>query len=901
MSNDIFFSADYNNENFTGLFDRIINIKFTRKNGETFTLRSDYEPVWEGGRLSFKSCQPKPEIRVVYTQYQATMINVDIFVTNLNIIEFKENKTKANSLLSVKSGSTTNLPNDLLSRLGNPIVKAEIEMGYRGNFYNWAQERPSVFTQEQMYNAFLNLEIPSSVVDKKQLSSSQSFFKAQRRCEVTVEWAVHTSNPPDRVTQFHGYVGSTEAGFQPYASMSLDNMSAGEVGQITKSNIYESLNDTFDTIDSVTTQETIEGEKVKNKKGKWVVKRSTVSTRTTFRNFFNGGQPFTLLEGYCFHMLTRRFARSGIDVKRNSLLEQASLEYSLASVYPNSKQQLSEIRAEYAQKMYATERVFSPEYFVEEKGVIEYSSAVDSSYKKDLESIIDAQMIDTYIGSRYTVKNLPEQRKLYTAIRKVMAEAALNNTYLTWWDAADQINNSSQQGELPAAEVLFTEDIQSARKYIMSAENGEYNSQDCYFKGILSKDWILPVQNSSKDVILKNTVQKDVIFYPPTQIGGNGFVTSDQSTRRSVRCFSGLFEIRDAYLFGIPIMCSEKASKAFEKQQAGKSYVDFLFLQNPKAQVEWICKTWNFLYYSLHNGGFYIYDPSEDARETASQDFVTSQSSAPFRIPAVYDITLGPIRKIRMPFIAFLNPMSLIEWNSTAAIGEMISFYYQPEKGRNFFMVIKNEIDFSTTGDQNMMEIDLVDSQWKDKTEVPVAVLKQDNRKTFVDVIIIPDNQTDTWQKIYESPIGNIPAEMLGLWPETEDVQSKVLNSKVSPMQFFTLMKSWNPGLFLQSTEEETGWTWYDSLRRVDKKANKLYHPVSQDLKINFPDISYCLPLIADTTARRIFMKFPFMPSEADYTKMSEYDKAYILVYHNGAWTMELKEAVRASYKIIPV
>ena len=93
MSSDIFYSSDLQNETTEGLFDRIINIKFTRRNGETFTLRSDYEPVFEGGRVYFKTCQPKPEIRVQYTQYQATMINVDIFVTNLNILENKLTQT----------------------------------------------------------------------------------------------------------------------------------------------------------------------------------------------------------------------------------------------------------------------------------------------------------------------------------------------------------------------------------------------------------------------------------------------------------------------------------------------------------------------------------------------------------------------------------------------------------------------------------------------------------------------------------------------------------------------------------------------------------------------------------------------------------------------------------------
>jgi len=273
MSNNISHSADYKNENFTSLFDRIINIKFYREKGDTFTLRSDYEPVWDGGHLYFKTCQPKPAIRIQYTQYKATMINVDIYVTNLNIIEYKSNKAiSAASVLDptkvdTKSGVTTNLPNDLLSRKGNPIVKAEIEMGYRGHFHRWDLERPSILSEEQLYKAFLDLQRPSSRADREQLSESQSFFGAHRRCTVTIEWAANINNPPDRVTQFHGYVGSTEVGFQPYSSMVMDDMLPGESGQLTQNIIYTGLNDNTNSIDVVPVSEIkIEEKPIKKKK-----------------------------------------------------------------------------------------------------------------------------------------------------------------------------------------------------------------------------------------------------------------------------------------------------------------------------------------------------------------------------------------------------------------------------------------------------------------------------------------------------------------------------------------------------------------------------------------------------------------------------------------------------------
>jgi len=625
-----------------------------------------------------------------------------------------------------------------------------------------------------------------------------------------------------------------------------------------------------------------------------VLEDIAVNSRNTYRNFFNGGTAFTLLEGYCFHTITRRFIRQDIGAKRNSLLEQAALEYALNTNYPSSNQQLYERRKEIAQRTYKAERALTPEFFEEEEGLIKYSSAATSDFTEGVERWIDDKMITSYIGARYTVKNLPEYRKLYTSIRKTLKTAMDQKQSMNWWDAAIQTDNSSAPDTI--IETMIDKDMRKVRQYFLAEENGENKNKYFYFDDTFSKEYILPLQNSASDLILRDSAQKEIIFHPPTKLSNSGFEMTDKSVTKSVRCFSGLFEVRDAYMFGLHVLCSVKASESFAQQQAGKNAVDFIFQPNPQAQVEWICKTWNFLYYTNHNGGFTIYDPSETDSDIAAQDFVTSQSTAPFVIPAVYDITLGPIRKIRMPFIAFLNPMTLVEWNSSASIGEMISFYYQPAKGRNFFMTISNTIDFSTVEDYNTMEIDLVDAKWKDRSEVPDAIINQEDKKTFVEILIIPDKQTDTWQKIYESPVTKIPAAMIPLW---EDKGIMKPEFRVPALYFFTLMEAWNPSLFLMSTEDDTnGWSWVDGIRRVDKKANKLYGSDRPNKKVNFPDIEYCFSLLSALTAERIFMKFPFMSNDADYTAMEEYDKAYILVYNKGAWSMELKESVKVQYQI---
>ena len=893
MSNNIFYSADYDNENFTGLFDRIINIKFKRRNGETFTLRSDYEPVWQGDQVYFKTCQPKPEIRVSYTQYQATLIAVDIFVTNLNIIEAVENKASTELEDAISSSKVkdraSNQDSDILTQYGNPIDSAEIEMGYRGQFHNWANEKPSKYlTSEQLYKSFLNLELPSRQIDQYELASKQQFFKAQRRCSVKITWAAHTNNPPDRVTQFHGYVGSTEAGFQPYSLPSFNSVS--ETGQISKDELYNDLNDSHNPI-SETFFKSLEG----IEQGATENLDEVINTRSSvYRNLFNYGEGFTLFEAFCFHSVTRRFIRADIPVTRNKLLEKAALEYALATVHPNASLQLTNSREDIKQIIFAQEKQFAPENFKEENGLLVLVSE-DKNFIKRLDNQIDEMMIQNFIGARYTIKNLPEYRKLYTSIRTVLSDYYQKGKSLSWWEAAELISLSALKTSAPSNGKTkeISKDIEGARNYILASANEEYTATDCYFS---TSEWILPLQGLEKASVLKDTKGKEIFFYPPDKVTSVGFAVGTEAKKKVLKCFSGLLEIRDAYLFGTPVLCSETASKIFQDQHKGNTYIDFQFLPTLQSQIEWICETYGFNYYLFHNGGYYIYSMSENVRDTTGQKFVKNQTySSPFKIPAIYDLTLGPIRKMRLPFISFLTPMQIVEWNATTAIGSMISFFFQPKVGRNFFMVIKNSVEFCTLSDTNMMEIDLVDAQATDRTDIPVSVVKQNNnKKEYIKVLIIPDKQLDTWQKIYNSPVGKIPVNLLNLWEENleEDRDLHLADGRVSPLQFFTLMSLWNPSLFALSTETETGWDCDDSNKRIDKKANALYGRCRPNPKVNFPEINYCINRI-EPTLQRILMKFPFMPNETDYdTIIKEKDTSYILVYHDGIWEMQLKASI---------
>jgi len=906
MNKHLIQSVDFRNKDYSGLFDKIINIKFTRKNGEVFTIRSDYEPVFFEGKLYFKTCQPKPEIRVQFTQYQATMINIDIFITNFNVIENIQTSSDLDLINAgevivkqrINQGSLTNQPNDLLTRLGNTVVKAEIEMGYRNQFFNWAQYSVDPSRTQEVYNAFVNLTLPQEGLSTEEILKTQSFFKAQRRCSVVIEWVTNISNPPDRVTQFHGYVGTTDAGFQPFSLISLDCASEGGArGLITKEDILKGLDDEYYNIDEV---------------------KNTKNGKIGFKNYFNYGKPFTLLEGYCFHMVTRRFIRSNIDIKRNELLEEAALNYITNS---SLNVEFDAIKLRVEQSLYNVEYQYFPQYFIKTKNnLLQLSNEAPADFKEKLKKSVTSILVEYFVGIRFTIKNLPDYRKLYLKIRdkidsniKAINDSKQTTTKyssLSWWEAAELVEKeildeklkmlfdvSDQQANknLTRTEVKIEKDLKAVSEYILNLEKGEYAFKDCYFENkITGNDWIVPTQNIQTSVPLKKINGDILTFSPPASVSKDYPHLGQAKKKISVKCFSGMLEIRDAYMFGVPVLCSEKASIIFEKAHSGSTTVIVNFMSDPQSQVEWICRTWKLNYYKLNNGGFYIYSQTESSRETAAQDFVLRQSNRPFeipKIPAIYDMTLEPVRKIRMPFVSFLNPMTLVEWNSTAMIGSMISYYYQPNKGRNFFMVIKSAIDFSTTGDENIMELDLVDAEYTDPEEVPVKLLTQQEKKEknkilYTDVVIIPDYSLNSWLKIFDSPICNLRT-VIQFWKDQEN----------RDLLFYNLFKQWNPTLFNFVAKDNTGnWIHPKGKSFVDQQIAELKKLILNDNF--FPDIEKCMPKIPNSKLKRIFAKFPLMPTVSDYNNMKEENADYILVYQNGLWTRMEKKSIESLIQI---
>ena len=112
------------------LFDKVINLKLIRRSGDSFCIRSDYEVAYtRGGQPYFIPIRQKPHIHVQYKQVaNETVTDVSVRITNLFIVN-------------------EDVGNDIFAQTGDPIVRMEIQMGYRGQFPDWTQP-PLAFDTE---------------------------------------------------------------------------------------------------------------------------------------------------------------------------------------------------------------------------------------------------------------------------------------------------------------------------------------------------------------------------------------------------------------------------------------------------------------------------------------------------------------------------------------------------------------------------------------------------------------------------------------------------------------------------------------------------------------------------------------------------------------------------------
>lgn len=178
------------------LFDRIINVKLIRQNGDSFVVRSDYEvqKTYDGTPF-FVQVRQKPSIVVTYKQVaNSVSIQLQIRITNLHIL----NMTADEEILSVGN---------------NPITGAVVQMGYRNQFPNWARPPLASDTDETAdpEDEFNRLRMFNEMAGFTVTDADRTLDTLlQIECRVLY---VHAETlPPDRVTNISCVIGNMSYG-----------------------------------------------------------------------------------------------------------------------------------------------------------------------------------------------------------------------------------------------------------------------------------------------------------------------------------------------------------------------------------------------------------------------------------------------------------------------------------------------------------------------------------------------------------------------------------------------------------------------------------------------------------------------------------------------------------------
>jgi len=167
------------------LHDKIINLKFIRKTGRSFSIRSDYEPVFHKDGVSFKPCVEKPDIKITYKQVaESVAIEVDIEIVNFTIGD-AEKETEPETYAAG----------------GDPITWCVVQMGYRNQFPDWRK-----LADEKDVKQFYDL-------NNHYLTSKDEVFQG-KEILVQILTGYPTSYPPDKTIYFKGIIGTMDKGLK---------------------------------------------------------------------------------------------------------------------------------------------------------------------------------------------------------------------------------------------------------------------------------------------------------------------------------------------------------------------------------------------------------------------------------------------------------------------------------------------------------------------------------------------------------------------------------------------------------------------------------------------------------------------------------------------------------------
>jgi hypothetical protein len=299
----------------------------------------------------------------------------------------------------------------------------------------------------------------------------------------------------------------------------------------------------------------------------------------------------------------------------------------------------------------------------------------------------------------------------------------------------------------------------------------------------------------------------------------------------------GLLSFEDADVFGLPCHVTGKLAavslqllasytlKPLDELPQGSASPPIQMENYVEAQVFEIQRSYpGMRWYHLLDGGFFFYYAREsmdglyreDARLKEAVDDIIA-------LPAIYDISLDGLRTIRCPFIGFINPMTILQWNSRYTLGTLVGYFYRPADGTNYYTALLIKVAFDTDGDDNMMEIQCTDApasviearMQDEKEEAAETVFDAVKRRIVCHPKPAPTESASVIIERYLRPSARAHlAAWGGVMPDVERMAAD--------------FKAWNQNYFTESYIRSTGLgdetlTYFRATHNVDFKCPWFY------------------------------------------------------------------------------
>jgi hypothetical protein len=282
----------------------------------------------------------------------------------------------------------------------------------------------------------------------------------------------------------------------------------------------------------------------------------------------------------------------------------------------------------------------------------------------------------------------------------------------------------------------------------------------------------------------------------------------------------GILSAEDAKQFGIVCALSERLRQVplaeVQTQNALLVPVGGALLPNRKqvpfndqrdklgAQLLAIQQVYPYIrWFQLNNGNYFFYHVDESSTDLFKDKYtIDRQKDSSIMLPMVYDISMGGTRTIRCPFIAFINPMTTVFFQSRYSLGSLVGFYYPPKQNNAAYQVMTAQIEFETAGEANLMELQVVDIDKEYAPEVdpetgevtPSVIIQTQERRNeniapdawweFAIAVLTYPNETGTgrWQDI----ASNFLLPNLQGWDEPPTMERMLTDLKEWNSDYFT-------------------------------------------------------------------------------------------------------------------